>query len=143
MEVETVGLEKLERALGGFDAEQALAPVRRHILEEMKRQLATPPPRPSYPLRWGSARQAWYVKRVLGWGGKRGAYRRSGRLERGWAIVGDALVNRVPYADYVQGEGQQPFHRDTGWTTAQEVIGRALASPALGREVESALDDAL
>lgn len=86
------------------------------------------PPRVSYPIRWTSERQrrAFFATRGFG---KGIPYRRTGELGNNWRVdrgstpFGGSLqiINKTPYAKYVQGERQQSFHKDTGWVNEQDV----------------------
>lgn len=54
-------------------------------------------------------------------------YRRTHRLGRDWQHVRGPgsvgrLVNRVPYAQYVQGQRQRRFHRAHGWQTTDDML---------------------
>jgi hypothetical protein len=54
-------------------------------------------------------------------------YQRTFRLRGGWQHVRGPgsvgrLVNRVPYAQYVQGQRQRRFHRARGWQTTDDVL---------------------
>lgn len=56
-------------------------------------------------------------------------YKRTGKLRKGWYIesFGDLrslVLNETDYADYVQGERQVWFHRQTGWKTTDQVAER-------------------
>jgi len=85
-------------------------------------RLQTEPPRPTYPLRWTSARQrrAYFATNGFGAGIP---YRRSGQLRAGWRVSVTfwrdggliELRNAVDYAPFVQGAQVQSMHLDTGW----------------------------
>lgn len=54
-------------------------------------------------------------------------YRRTFKLRGGWEHVRGPgsvgrLVNRVRYAQYVQGQRQRPFHRRHGWKTTDDAL---------------------
>lgn len=71
-------------------------------------------------------------------------YRRTHRLARGWQHVRGPgsvgrLVNRVPYAQYVQGQRQRPFHRRTGWQTEQDAL--RIYGPRVTASVRRQLQD--
>lgn len=101
--------------------------VTRPMLDELT---ATPGP-PQYPIRWKSERQrrAFFASNGFGRGIPT---QRSGALQEAWSVevVGgqfdmDVLVdNDLPYAQYVQGDDQQPFHADTGWPLAAPIVDR-------------------
>jgi hypothetical protein len=92
-------------------------------------------PRPvRYPIAWKSERQrrAFFATRGFG---KGIPYQRTGQTARGWQVeaeqVGNvtalAVSNRVPHAQFVYGTVQdpsiqQPFHVNTGWPKADEVV---------------------
>lgn len=80
------------------------------------------PGKPKYPLRWASDRQrrAYFATDGFGAGIP---YRRTDNIIDQTEVVyrktggGGQLevVNHASYAQYVIGDQQQPFHRDTGW----------------------------
>lgn len=88
----------------------------------------TPGP-PHYPLRWKSEKQRRYVMAKLRRENNL-PYQRTGRLNAGWDARfefdedGGAFVaeNDTPYADYVIGREQQPFHSQTGWIYAPDAL---------------------
>lgn len=107
--------------------------VRRELRTEAERRiikkLRTYPRKPHYPLRWASERQRKYVMAML----RRQdnlPYQRTGGLRRGWDVEVKinpttaflVIVNDSPAAQYVMGDRQQPFHKDTGWPFAGDII---------------------
>ena len=84
---------------------------------------------PRYPIRWKSRRQQRAYFATNGFG-KGIPYQRTGGLNEAWNVKfsfdadgGDFLIeNTSDVATYVIGENQQPFHADTGWIDAAEVI---------------------
>lgn len=76
----------------------------------------------AYGRTWFSpAQRRWFFAN----GAKVGNYR-TGRLMAGWTIQGSStrvyLVNRVPYAGFVIGDGQARQPAKVGWRTAMEVV---------------------
>jgi hypothetical protein len=116
------------------------------------------PGKPSYPLKWASAKQRrWYFATRLGTKGKPGPglpYRRlsdpmSQRLMQSWAIErtpdGSIIGSRATYAPMVQSsEMQQPMHEETGWPTDEQVImeieSSGLIAQVLSAEIKSVLE---
>jgi hypothetical protein len=82
-----------------------------------------------HPIRWKSERQrrAYFATDGFGQGIP---YQRTGALNQAWdakfefdADGGDFVIeNTSPIATYVIGDDQQPYHEQTGWIKAQEVI---------------------
>lgn len=113
------------------------------VKERLARELTPYPGKPRYPLRWKSARQrrAFFASRGFGRGIPA---QRTGALQRAWTIRykpltqgGDGevqITNEAPYAGFVIGSDQQPFHLDTGWV-------RLDTSPALPPISAEMLDD--
>jgi hypothetical protein len=149
------GLDELLKALGHFATPDATAetvkPALAATAEEIRSYLARYPRKPSYPLRWASMRQKFYVLYVLRKG--MGPYRRSTdpgsqRLQASWAVEQNErwrviVGTRVTYAPYVQGkEKQQPFHADTGWVTDEAAVQRTVASGVLGDNIMAAVQKA-
>lgn len=115
------------------------------------RRLRRVPGRPSYPLRWAPSRHAEDAGKTPNtrWGyysrqkaaffatdgfGKGIPTRRTGAITDAWdgeyiregASEGlYRIFNSNPDHVYVQGELQQPFHKDTGWDYAPDVIDDA------------------
>lgn len=78
--------------------------------------------RSAYGRTWFSAAQRrWFFAN----GAKVGNFR-TGKLMAGWSIQGTStrvyLVNKVPYAGFVIGEGQARQPKKVGWKTAMEVV---------------------
>lgn len=98
------------------------------VRDRARQTLAQPIPPVRYPLRWKSAKQrrAFFATNGFGHGIP---YQRTGRLQTGWRVettpvdagLAIELRNDTPYARYVVGNEQQPFHQDTGWYLADEV----------------------
>lgn len=92
------------------------------------KQLRKTPGRPHYPLRWKSERQRRAFFATNGFGGGI-PYARTGKLEAGWdarfTFSGDGgsfvVENDTPYARYVVGYDQQPFHEGR-WVYAPSVV---------------------
>lgn len=101
----------------------------RRLRSQLRDELAEQPGKPRYPLRWKSDRQRRYVMAMLRRENNL-PYRRTGRLGKGWkvTIIGQGsggllqIENEVPYARFVQGDDAQPFHLDTGWPQAAELV---------------------
>ncbi len=148
---EIVGLEDVLAALARLPGAFSLAG--RAIGEEIRHWLSRYPPPPRYPLRWASAKQKFFVTRVLR--KNMGPYVRrfdpmSQDLMHSWVVDTSRLPEevvvgtRVTYAPYVQSaEKQQPFHKDTGWITDKEAIQRARDTGAVNDAIQRALDRAL
>lgn len=106
--------------------------ARSRSAQAMLVDLKTEPGKPTYPLRWKSERQRRFVMAKLRRENNL-PYRRTHDLSRAWRIValipelGVAeiiLVNDTPYAQFVQGQYQQPYHIDTGWQNVQTINTR-------------------
>lgn len=91
--------------------------------------LATEPEPPDSPINWKNPRQRQAVMRKLRLAGMEGGYVRSHRLAQSWSMYLQDLVNgsgiigvmnKMPYADYVQGESQQQFLYK--WPLARKII---------------------
>ena len=106
-------------------ARVALNPIRTRALAKLKRR----PRRVKYPIAWTTPKQKRAFFATKGFG--RGIpTQRTGALSKGWYSrfrysardVSLEFGNPLPYATYVQGERQQRFHRNTGYTQAQPVF---------------------
>lgn len=101
--------------------------IRQNVLDELRET----PGKPHYPLRWKSAKQRRFVMAKLRREGNL-PYRRTGGLEAGWTThIRDRkdgaifdITNNKPYARYVQGDDAQPFHLDTGWPQAADIVSK-------------------
>lgn len=96
------------------------------------RELGIEPPPPDYPLRWASEKQRRAFFATDGFGRGIGA-ERTHALSQGWkvdvqgsAFFGLDIYNTKDYARFVQGDDQQPFHIDTGWPYAPQIISDAI-----------------
>lgn len=87
------------------------------------------PGKPTYPLNWASPAQKKAVMTKLR-REKNLPYRRTGK-SRTWKAIREAqgprqfvllYRNEVPWAQFLFGNRQQPFHRDTGWPYAAETV---------------------
>lgn len=150
LEVRLEGLEALMRIVGvnmGLTTRGILHEVGELVAKEMGRE-----PGPVHtPIRWKSAKQRRYVMAMV---------RKYGPWQRGSGFAGGPASENLPhsyevtdesdyrvkvksnasYAVWVQSqEDQQPFHRDTGWRTDEEVIQLV----AMSRDVEQIVSDAL
>lgn len=104
---------------------RASSRLRSRLLEQLRQQ----PGAPQYPLRWMSERQrrAYFATNGFGHGIP---YQRTGALAQGWHVEygsldnGGAITiwNDAPSEVYVEGYQQQPFHQDTGWLFAPQLI---------------------
>lgn len=91
-------------------------------------RLRVEPPSPNYPLRWKTEKQRRAFFATDGFG--RGIpTRRTGALARGWTVeIDDSelialdVFNRQPYTTFVEGDDQQPFHMDTKWLYAPQIM---------------------
>lgn len=99
------------------------------------------------PLQWQSLRQKRHVIAKLRKQGNL-PYRRTGRIRKWKAAMRQynisqnqgafalLITNETPYAKYVYGDRQQPFHANTGWPSASNfATGQALQEtiPAIMR----------
>lgn len=106
-----------------FKRQQRL--IRRSVLAKLRKQ----PGKVKYPIQWASARQRRAFFASDGFG-KGIPYQRTGGLVNAWEVdfvrEGDSYaivaVNPLPAAQYVVGDKQQPFHRNTGWYRADDVL---------------------
>lgn len=95
-----------------------------------------------YPIRWKSRKQqrAYFATDGFGQGIP---YRRTGGLVQAWdaKFVLDAeggafvIENTSPIADYVIGGDQMPYHADTGWIRADQVIDNEVV-PLILNDIE-------
>lgn len=103
--------------------------IRRRALKKLHQE----PPRRSYPndypLKWTNDKQRRKYFATNGFG--RGIpYRRTGKLVEAWEvkvqISGDdgtiTVENSSPSAQFVIGDRQQQFHRNTGWYQADDLL---------------------
>jgi hypothetical protein len=150
------GLDGLMKILDRFAEPKALADTLRPALaaagEEVRSHLVRYPGKPSYPLRWASARQRFYVLYILRRGlgpYQRGTDPMSQRLQASWTVdtrrdFSAVVGTRVTYAPYVQSRlYQQPFHRATGWVTDEEAVQRTTESGALREHLLSVVRKAM
>ncbi len=99
--------------------------LRRRVLKIV----AVEPGRPSYPLRWASAKQRRYVMAKLRREGNL-PYQRTHELVQAWDAKfefsedGGAFVveNTSAKAQWVVGADQQPYHADTGWVYGPRAV---------------------
>lgn len=116
-----------------------------HVERRVQDTLMQPPGPVQYTdngrLRWASEKQRRYV---IGYvldkdaAGNIIPYERTGEYEEGWEVElltvedGGVIVvrNPVPYAAFVGGAWQQPYHEDTGWSRARMVIEELQADMA-------------
>ena len=96
----------------------------------VRKYIAVEPKKAKKILRWASPKQQAYVNWAQAKGIIRDPYVRTHALKDGWIVTVKvqrfdgtiAVVNKVPYSGWVQGERQQPFHEDTGWVKAPTVL---------------------
>jgi len=85
--------------------------------------MRTYPAKSSAPFVWSSDRQRKAVMAKYRSGEAGG---RTQALRTGWKVVGSGMkqivANEVPYAIYVQGEGQIVGHTSNGWQTTAQII---------------------
>lgn len=82
-------------------------------------------------LRWKSEKQRRYVMALLRSTGNL-PYQRTHELSKAWHVDpieldgggGFSVYNTSSIIQYVEGDSAQPFHLDTGWVQAAEVITR-------------------
>jgi hypothetical protein len=108
------------------------------------RKLQQPAPKVRYPIQWKSEKQ----RRFYFWSkgaGKGIPSKRTGALQAGWKVIDESDFTQglftiyndattrdfftgaiVYYEQYVTGENQQPFHRNTGWIRSQDILADAL-----------------
>lgn len=97
--------------------------------QELLDRMQADPGAVRYPIEWASDKQRRYVMAMLRRTGNL-PYRRSGRLQKAWRIESKArlsdgtaaLTNDTDYVQYVQGNAQQPFHRNTGWVRYTDAV---------------------
>jgi hypothetical protein len=150
LKVDVGKIEKLKLGLIGLLSPETKRGALWAIGEEIRDHIARYPPPPRYPLRWASQKQKFYVLRILR--KNLGKYVRrfdpmSQDLGGSWTVAWDAnrvvVGTRVTYAPYVQSaKHQQPFHRDTGWVTDEQVVKEVKASKVIEEIVSEALRNA-
>lgn len=107
--------------------------------ELVRDEIATYPGPVVRPIEWASAKQRAYYFAKRREAGLKPEYTRisdpmSQRLKESWTTdhlgAHDAVVtSRATYAYWVQSaEGQQPFHKNTGWITDEEAVLNVEAS---------------
>lgn len=117
-------LRRLARNIQALDGRtgRQIYDRRRYLAQRALRRLTQQPGPPRYPIRWKSRRQRRAFFATKGFG--RGIpTRRTGGLVAGWQVRYSkqgqlhtlTLANPVPSMQFVQGQAQQPFHKDTGW----------------------------
>jgi hypothetical protein len=114
------------------------------LAEDTIRELARPAPPVKRPIQWKTQKQRRAFFATDGFG-KGIPTRRTNSLNRGWkseelsdfregffTIYNDATTRDyftgelVFYEQFVQGEFQQPFHRNTGWVLSQDTLADSL-----------------
>ena len=97
------------------------------------------PPRRHGSIRWRSERQRRYVLANVSL-----PYRRRGYLAKQWAVTQlsrtrAVVLNAAPYASFVIGKHQQPFHADTGWRRVDEVVKEVARDAQVKQDVITAI----
>lgn len=137
--IELHGVGKALDRLSAVEATRAIQAITFAAGELLRDVISPYPPPPKRPLAWSSpAQRAAYIamRRAAGLPLR---YTRLGdpmsqRLLQKWNVSPldrhDAVLsNEATYAYWVQSaEGQQPFHKETGWITDVEAIERLIAS---------------
>lgn len=121
-------------------------------VERAKRLVTKYPGRVSYPIRWTSEKQRRYVMAKLRREGNL-PYRRTGNLAEQWS--GSQVGNQVIianeardsstgefYAQFVIGDFQQRFHRNTGWRQSTDQTINQVIEP-LGAGIVARIDKVL
>jgi hypothetical protein len=108
--------------------ETALKRNARRFKSQLLQKLSVEPGKPDYPLRWASEKQRRAFFATDGFGRGIGADR-THELSQGWRadIKGNAffsldIYNTQDYARFVVGDDKQPFHIDTGWMDAANIL---------------------
>lgn len=124
-------IDAIENNAGKLPAlmETAFKRQARRIKSQLLTALRTEPGPVKYPIQWASERQrrAFFASNGFGRGIPT---RRTGALVNAWEVnfvsVGNTYEliaeNSKPYARYVIGAQQQPFHRNTGWYKADNIL---------------------
>lgn len=127
------GLEELARHFDRVQPETLLPKIMRGVVQETKKVAEKAPKPSSGSPRWTSIRQ----KRWYHWARKNAGlalrYARlvdpwSKQLEKNWKTSVESsgqigrVYNETPYAQYVYGDAQQGFHKDTGWKNLQGIV---------------------
>lgn len=132
------GLDEAIRLLGK-DMRPAMQAITHAVGELVRDEIATYPGPVVRPIDWASEKQRRYYFASRRDYGLQPGYTRlsdfmSQRLKESWTTdplgIHDAVVtSRATYAYWVQSvEGQQPFHKNTGWITDEEAVLNVEAS---------------
>ena len=118
-------LQDFPTVLSGLNYE----PVLQYMQQEVDERLVPYPGPVRYPIEWKSEKQRRYV---MGFVLERDSdgeiipYQRTYGLQRKWDVrlEGGAIVivNTSEIGRYVFGEDQQPFHANTGWPYAPDIV---------------------
>jgi hypothetical protein len=117
------------------ELQNTLQGLRNRLLSRLHAQ----PNTPHYPIRWTSDRQRRYVMAKLRRMGNI-PYQRTGAFVEAWVIDWNldlyeglfSVRNTArtdkgqPLEQYVTGDRQQGFHKDTGWYQSQDILADAL-----------------
>jgi hypothetical protein len=119
LSIKTKGAELVRKGLADLGAEIPKI-ARKDIYDALMRvrsRLASPAPRPTYPINWDSPKQQRAYFATDGFG--RGIpTKRTGRYQKAWAVVrlaaGYRIENPIPAAGYIggdySGQGQSQIH---------------------------------
>ena len=120
--VDITGIDTLNARLKKLPKEaqnQGVETANAYIVNLMR----TYPPKPNAPFVWSSEKQRRAVMAKYRSGEAGG---RTQELSRGWKVVGGGMkqivANEVPYAVFVQDEGQIIGHKTNAWQTIAQVI---------------------
>jgi len=102
-----------------------------------------PPKTRSAKIRWASERQRRYVLSHVPL-----PYIRRGYLAKMWMVTPTppaqvVVRNTAPYAAFVIGRAQQPFHLDRGWKRVDEETGKVARDKAVIKDVAAILEQQL
>lgn len=130
--LEVNGIDEIRREFGNWPKiiqDDVIDEVNKYILANVKKY----PPYKYVSFKqayggWFSEKQRRYVMARIAEGAiKPGMPNRSNRLAQGWKVIDKGtqsiIVNEVPYAGYVMGDGSQArMHSKIGWKTLREWI---------------------
>ena len=145
------GLDMVRREVSHDNFAKAVAAIRLGVANEVRAEIAAYPGEPKYPLSWKSKKQRrWFFMSVKA-GFIKVPYVRqlastSQRLGPSWTVAdeGRTVGTRVTYAPYVQSHKyQQPFHKDTGWTTDKQAVEEVAGSGIIDNVAREVLRKAL
>ena len=130
LQVKVQGAELVRQGLEDFDREIPAIGRKRiyNTMLKIRRRLAAPVRRPSYPIDWDSDKQRRYVMALLRRQGNI-PYKPTGRYEKNWQITktenGYSIENDAPPARYLsgnfRGQGQSHIHEGRRLIMAEAV----------------------